>query len=85
MAFGVGPLRRARIPMSADERYSFFKGRKRGDPDFGDLDEVAYDPADMEHFEKMKMDVKASGEHLQLDKQKRMGIMPESFEPRRDI
>ena len=71
--------------MSAEEKYSFIKGRKKGDPDFGELDELAYDPADMEHFEKMKTDVKASAVHLELDRQKRMGINPESFDTKRDI
>ena len=54
--------------MSGYQRYSFFKGRKRDDPNFGELNEEACDPADVALFDKLKTDVKASGAHISLDK-----------------
>ena len=57
-----------RFPMSGDQRYNIFKGRKRNDPNFGELNEEAYDPADVALFDKLKTDVKASGAHISLDK-----------------
>ena len=40
--------------MNAKAKYSFFKGRKKGDPNFGDLDNIDHEPADKEAVEKLK-------------------------------
>ena len=53
--------------MDGSKKYNFFKGRKKGDPNFGDLENADHDPADIEMFEKMKMEVKAQGAVISLE------------------
>lgn len=54
--------------MTTAQKYSFFKGREKSVPYFGELDGADFDPADKDTFEKLKGEVRAQGENLSLDK-----------------
>ena len=71
--------------MTTEQKYGFFKGREKSVPYFGELDHEDFDAADMDAFEKLKGEVRAQGENLSLDKQKRLGIPPERFNHKRDV